>query len=152
MRTARGRSSAPPVVNGSCQTGRGSWHTASVGNGWFGVVALPLAVAGCHAATPAAETSTADASDASVRDTPDAEDETGSADGSSDMDDMEDAGMDAPDGRAAVNAGADAADAYASDASIDAAIPLPALPLETTSRWIVDSNGKRFKLASVNWY
>jgi endoglucanase len=123
-----------------------------VDKGWLRVVALPLAVAGCHAATPAAETSPADASDASVRDSPDAQDETDSADGSSDMNVIDDAGMDAPDGRAAVNAGADAADAYASDASIDAASPLPALPLETTSRWIVDSNGKRFKLASVNWY
>jgi endoglucanase len=34
----------------------------------------------------------------------------------------------------------------------DAAAPLPALPLRTESRWIVDANGKRFKLASVNWY
>ena len=38
------------------------------------------------------------------------------------------------------------------DAGLDAAIPLPALPLQTSSRWIVDANGKRFKLASVNWY
>jgi endoglucanase len=30
--------------------------------------------------------------------------------------------------------------------------PLPALPLHTNGRWIVDANGKRFKLASVNWY
>ncbi len=30
--------------------------------------------------------------------------------------------------------------------------PLPALPLRTTSRWIVDANGKRFKLVSVNLY
>ena len=29
---------------------------------------------------------------------------------------------------------------------------LPALPLRTDSRWIVDANGRRFKLASVNWY
>jgi endoglucanase len=34
----------------------------------------------------------------------------------------------------------------------DAALPLPAVPLHTDSRWIVDRNGKRFKLASVNWY
>jgi endoglucanase len=28
----------------------------------------------------------------------------------------------------------------------------PALPLRTAGRWIVDSAGKRFKLAGVNWY
>lgn len=41
-----------------------------------------------------------------------------------------------------------------SDAGSDAgpAFPLPALPLRTSSRWIVDANGHRFKLASVNWY
>ena len=27
----------------------------------------------------------------------------------------------------------------------------PALPLHTSSRWIVDSTGKRVKLACVNW-
>src|SRR5260221_4227932 len=37
-------------------------------------------------------------------------------------------------------------------ADADAGVPLPALPLRTTSRWIVDANGHRFKLASVNWY
>jgi endoglucanase len=31
-------------------------------------------------------------------------------------------------------------------------VPLPALPLRTESRWIVDANGERFKLAGVNWY
>jgi endoglucanase len=30
--------------------------------------------------------------------------------------------------------------------------PLPALPLHTSDRWILDANGKRFKLASVSWY
>ena len=30
--------------------------------------------------------------------------------------------------------------------------PLPAVPLHTDGRYIVDANGKRFKLASVNWY
>jgi endoglucanase len=30
--------------------------------------------------------------------------------------------------------------------------PLPALPLHTSGRWIEDAHGKRFKLASVNWY
>lgn len=30
--------------------------------------------------------------------------------------------------------------------------PLPALPLHTESRWILDPNGQRFKLASVSWY
>lgn len=30
--------------------------------------------------------------------------------------------------------------------------PLPALPLQVSGRWIVDANGKRFKLAAVNWY
>src|SRR5579871_2467233 len=29
---------------------------------------------------------------------------------------------------------------------------LPALPLATSSRWIVDATGARFKLVSVNWY
>lgn len=31
-------------------------------------------------------------------------------------------------------------------------VPLPAVPLHTDGRWIVDANGKRFKLAAVNWY
>jgi endoglucanase len=51
--------------------------------------------------------------------------------------------------------GGGAADAPGLDGtSAEAAtpLPLPALPLKTTSRWIVDANGKRFKLASVNWY
>jgi len=30
--------------------------------------------------------------------------------------------------------------------------PLPALPLRTESRWVVDAHGERFKLAGVNWY
>ncbi|HEY2407581.1 MAG TPA: cellulase family glycosylhydrolase [Polyangiaceae bacterium] len=30
--------------------------------------------------------------------------------------------------------------------------PLPALPLKTSSRFIVDANGARIKLAGVNWY
>jgi endoglucanase len=30
--------------------------------------------------------------------------------------------------------------------------PLPAVPLHTQSRWILDSKDQRFKLASVNWY
>jgi endoglucanase len=34
----------------------------------------------------------------------------------------------------------------------DAPSSLPALPLSTSGRWIVDANGGRFKLASVNWY
>ncbi len=29
---------------------------------------------------------------------------------------------------------------------------LPATPLQTQDRWILDANGERFKLASVNWY
>ena len=29
---------------------------------------------------------------------------------------------------------------------------LPATPLHTEGRWILDANGERFKLASVNWY
>jgi endoglucanase len=28
----------------------------------------------------------------------------------------------------------------------------PALPLHTQSRWIIDNNGTRVKLACVNWY
>jgi endoglucanase len=31
-------------------------------------------------------------------------------------------------------------------------VELPALPLRTESRWVVDANGARFKLAGVNWY
>jgi endoglucanase len=33
-----------------------------------------------------------------------------------------------------------------------AAVSLPALPLHTSGRWIVDALGKRVKLAGVNWY
>jgi endoglucanase len=33
-----------------------------------------------------------------------------------------------------------------------AAVPLPAVPLHTDGRYVVDAKGKRFKLASVNWY
>jgi endoglucanase len=33
-----------------------------------------------------------------------------------------------------------------------AAATVPALPLRTESRWIVDANGRRFKLGGVNWY
>jgi endoglucanase len=39
------------------------------------------------------------------------------------------------------------------DAATDAGgVPLPALPLQVSGRWIVDAKGKRFKLAAVNWY
>jgi len=31
-------------------------------------------------------------------------------------------------------------------------VPLPAVPLHTQGRFVVDANGARFKLASVNWY
>jgi endoglucanase len=47
---------------------------------------------------------------------------------------------------------ADARADVASDADAAPTHPLPALPLRTSSRWIVDAHGKRFKLASVNWY
>lgn len=30
--------------------------------------------------------------------------------------------------------------------------PLPALPLHTEGRWILDAQGERFKIAAVNWY
>lgn len=53
------------------------------------------------------------------------------------------------DGSTSTDAGA-ASDAPSSDAA--AVRPLPALPLRTDGRWIVDAHGKRFKLASVNWY
>jgi endoglucanase len=49
-------------------------------------------------------------------------------------------------------AGAATAATPGPDDSGDPGSPLPALPLGTQSRWIVDANGKRFKLASVNWY
>ncbi len=42
-----------------------------------------------------------------------------------------------------------------SDSSVTDARPdasAPALPLHTDSRWIMDANNHRFKLASVNWY
>ncbi|AKT42363.1 uncharacterized protein CMC5_065890 [Chondromyces crocatus] len=35
---------------------------------------------------------------------------------------------------------------------MDEPVPLPALPLRTSGRWILDANGQRFKLASVSWY
>lgn len=38
------------------------------------------------------------------------------------------------------------------DAGVDAGFPLPALPLRTSGRWILDANGNRFKLTSVSWY
>ena len=31
-------------------------------------------------------------------------------------------------------------------------VPGPALPLHTESRWVLDANNQRFKMASVNWY
>jgi endoglucanase len=34
----------------------------------------------------------------------------------------------------------------------DSAASLPALPLHTQSRWIMDASNQRFKLAGVNWY
>jgi endoglucanase len=43
-------------------------------------------------------------------------------------------------------------DAGPDAAPLDAALPLPAAPLGTLGRWIIDSSGKRFKLASVSWY
>jgi endoglucanase len=55
------------------------------------------------------------------------------------------------DAASVADAGAAPPDAATADAS-DPGAPLPALPLQTTSRWIVDAHGKRFKLASVNWY
>ncbi len=60
-------------------------------------------------------------------------------------------------GDAAAADGGTMGDARASDAGApvdDAgpAVPLPAVPFHTDSRWILDAKGKRFKLASVNWY
>jgi endoglucanase len=57
-----------------------------------------------------------------------------------------DAGVPTADGGSAGAAGADAS------ADTDSTTHLPALPLRTESRFIVDANGRRFKLASVNWY
>jgi endoglucanase len=37
-------------------------------------------------------------------------------------------------------------------ATTNAHASLPALPLHTSGRWIVDTTGKRVKLAGVNWY
>lgn len=59
---------------------------------------------------------------------------------------------------ALVDGGADAAVAADLGATADLASapdpghPLPALPLHTESRWILDAKGQRFKLAAVNWY
>jgi endoglucanase len=41
---------------------------------------------------------------------------------------------------------------FATSDLADPGRPLPALPLYTDSRWILDANGQRFKLAAVNWY
>lgn len=52
----------------------------------------------------------------------------------------------------------DVADLAAADAGsvapdlADPGRPLPALPLRTESRWILDGKGQRIKLAAVNWY
>jgi len=44
-------------------------------------------------------------------------------------------------------------DTDTSDTATANAYPLlPAVPLHTEGRWILDSNNERFKLASVNWY
>jgi endoglucanase len=45
----------------------------------------------------------------------------------------------------------DVTDGAVSDAQDGGAL-LPAVPLHTQSRWILDSNNQRFKMASVNWY
>lgn len=36
--------------------------------------------------------------------------------------------------------------------SVSPGHPLPALPLHTEGRWILDAKGERFKFAAVNWY
>ncbi len=76
----------------------------------------------------------------------------GASDGGAQMDGAGSSGREGgADG--AVNGAEDGA-AKPGDAAPDGgpSFPLPALPLRTSSRWIVDATGKRFKLASVNWY
>lgn len=51
----------------------------------------------------------------------------------------------------AADAGSGAPDLGAGDLS-DPGRALPALPLRTEGRWILDGAGQRFKLAAVNWY
>ena len=36
--------------------------------------------------------------------------------------------------------------------NLDGGASLPALPLRTSGRWILDAHGSRFKLTSVSWY
>ncbi|HZU81469.1 MAG TPA: cellulase family glycosylhydrolase [Polyangiaceae bacterium] len=47
--------------------------------------------------------------------------------------------------------GAPASPSASSDAPAGSAL-LAAVPLQTKSRWIMDANGRRFKLAGVSWY
>jgi endoglucanase len=60
----------------------------------------------------------------------------------------------AGDSSASTDGPADAAPSDAPPTNGDAGggAPLPALPLQVSGRWIVDANGKRFKLAAVDWY
>ena len=86
----------------------------------------------------------------------------GAPDASAAAADAADQGLDAaggiPDARASDTS--DAAVPPDAEVATDAALapdaatprPLPSLPLRATSRWIVDAQGKRFKLASANWY
>ncbi|MGO8993498.1 MAG: glycoside hydrolase family 5 protein [Polyangiaceae bacterium] len=108
-------------------------------------ISAAIVLAACHAGAPALE-SPSDASTVSDASVNDATLDTGggASDGSTGAGD----GAAASDGTATDSAD----DSPGEDAGVDAALPLPALPLQATSRWIVDANGKRFKLASVNWY
>jgi endoglucanase len=64
-----------------------------------------------------------------------------------------DAGADATTDGPRADAAREDAPARGEDGATDAGgAPLPALPLQVSGRWIVDANGKRFKLAAVNWY
>lgn len=38
------------------------------------------------------------------------------------------------------------------DGDVRPPVPLPAVPLRTSGRWILDAHGDRFKLAAVSWY
>ena len=105
--------------------------------GRLAVVALPVVLVACGSSRGAGAPSPADAStdgppvDSSLPDAQPGDGPSGAP---------QDGGTDAP-GDASADAPGEAA-----------VVPLPALPLHTTSRWIVDANGKRFKLASVSWY
>ncbi|EYF06416.1 glycoside hydrolase family 5 protein [Chondromyces apiculatus] len=55
-------------------------------------------------------------------------------------------------GGTGANGGGGGAGGDGGSGGTDVPVPLPALPLHTSGRWILDANDQRFKLASVSWY